>query len=48
MVPNDPKENMVIATAVAGKADYLATDDRKHLQPMKEYQGIYTRISQMD
>ena len=39
-VPNDPKDNMVIATAVAGKADYLVTGDRKHLLPMKEYQGI--------
>jgi uncharacterized protein len=41
VVPNDPKDNMVIATAVAGKADYLITGDRKHLLPMKEYQGIY-------
>ena len=39
-VPNDPKDNMVIATAVAGKADYLVTGDRKHLLPMKAYQGI--------
>jgi putative PIN family toxin of toxin-antitoxin system len=39
-VPADPKDNMVIATAVAGKADYLVTGDRKHLLPMKAYQGI--------
>jgi putative PIN family toxin of toxin-antitoxin system len=39
-VPNDPKDNMVIATAMAGKADYLVTGDRRHLLPMKEYQGI--------
>ena len=41
VVPNDPKDNMVIATAVAGKADYLVTGDRRHLLPMKEYQGIF-------
>jgi uncharacterized protein len=41
VVPHDPKDNMVIATAVAGKADYLVTGDRKHLLPMKAYQGIY-------
>jgi putative PIN family toxin of toxin-antitoxin system len=41
VVPADPEDNMVIATAVAGKADYLVTGDKKHLLPMKEYQGIY-------
>src|SRR5215212_4715791 len=39
-VANDPKDNMVVATAVAAKADYLITGDRKHLLPMREYQGI--------
>ena len=39
-VPNDPKDNMVVATAVAGKADYLVTGDRTHLLPLKEYQGV--------
>jgi putative PIN family toxin of toxin-antitoxin system len=39
-VPNDPKDNMVVATAVAAKADYLVTGDRTHLLRMKEYQGI--------
>ena len=40
MVPDDPKDNMVVATAVAAKADYLITGDRKHLLHKKEYQGI--------
>jgi putative PIN family toxin of toxin-antitoxin system len=31
VVANDPKDNMVIATAVVGKADYLVTGDRRHL-----------------
>ena len=39
-VPADPKDNMVVATAVAAQADYLVTGDRRHLLPMKEYQGI--------
>ena len=33
-VPNDPKDDMVIATAVAASADYLVTGDRRHLLPM--------------
>ena len=39
-VPEDPKDNMVIATAVAAKASYLVTGDRTHLLRKKEYQGI--------
>src|SRR3954470_3206887 len=39
-VPNDPKDNPVVATAVAGKADYLVTGDRTHLLPLGEYQGV--------
>ena len=39
-VKNDPKDNMVIATAVKAMADYLVTGDRTHLLKMKEYQGI--------
>jgi putative PIN family toxin of toxin-antitoxin system len=33
VVPDDPKDNMVVATAVAAKADYLVTGDRRHLCP---------------
>ena len=39
-VPNDPKDNPVVATAVAGKADYLVTGDRAHLLPLDEYRGV--------
>ena len=39
-VPNDPKDNPIVATAVAAKADYLVTGDRRHLLPLGEYQGI--------
>jgi predicted nucleic acid-binding protein len=38
--PNDPKDNPVVATAVAGKADYLVTADRAHLLPLGEYRGV--------
>jgi predicted nucleic acid-binding protein len=39
-VPNEPKDNTVVATAVAGKADYLVTADRAHLLPLGEYRGV--------
>ena len=41
-VERDPKDNMVVATAVAHRADYLVTGDRRHLLPIGEYAG--TRI----
>lgn len=40
VVPNDPKDDPIIAAAVAAKADYLVTGDRAHLLPMGEYEGI--------
>ncbi len=39
-VPDDPKDDPIVATAVAAKADYLVTGDRRHLLPLGEYQGI--------
>lgn len=39
-VPNDPKDDMVVATAVAAKAGHLVTGDRKHLLSLGGYQGI--------
>src|SRR4051812_530417 len=30
-VPGDPKDDPIVATAVAAKADYLVTGDRRHL-----------------
>ncbi len=38
-VPADPKDNMVVATAVAGKADYLVTGDRDLLD-LGSFRGI--------
>ena len=42
IVPGDPKDDMVVATAFAAAADYLVTGDRRHLLPLGTYQG--TRI----
>ncbi len=36
----DPKDDPIIATAVAAKADYLVTGDRAHLLPLVEHEGI--------
>jgi uncharacterized protein len=40
VVPGDPKDDMVVATAVAAKADHLVTGDRRHLLPLGNYRGI--------
>lgn len=34
-VPTDPDDNMVVACALEGEADYLVTDDRRDLLPLK-------------
>jgi putative PIN family toxin of toxin-antitoxin system len=40
VVAADPKDDPIIATAIAAEADYLVTGDRAHLLPIGEYQGI--------
>jgi putative PIN family toxin of toxin-antitoxin system len=35
-----PEDNIVLATAVAGQADLIATGDRQHLLPLGSVQGI--------
>jgi hypothetical protein len=39
-VPDDPKDDPIIATAVASKADYLVTGDWAHLLPIGQYKSI--------
>ena len=34
-VPTDPDDNLVVACALEGGADYLVTDDRRDLLPLK-------------
>jgi putative PIN family toxin of toxin-antitoxin system len=42
VVPLDPKDDMVVGTAVKAGADYLVTGDRRHLVVLGAYGG--TRI----
>ena len=39
-VPLDPKDDMIVATAVAASADYLVTGDCRHLLVLGQYEGI--------
>ena len=39
-VPLDPKDDRIVATAVAANAGYLVTGDRRHLLALGEYEGI--------
>lgn len=33
-------DNKILETALAGKADYIVTGDKRHLLPLKEFKGI--------
>ena len=39
VIPADPKDDFIIASAVEGKADYIISGD-EHLQQLKTYRGI--------
>jgi putative PIN family toxin of toxin-antitoxin system len=40
VVPTDPDDDHVIAAAVAGKADLIASGDKRDLLPLGSFQGI--------
>lgn len=40
IVPKDPKDDIIIATALKAQAHYVVTGDRVHLIAMGEYRGI--------
>lgn len=40
VVKADESDNRYLECAVAGQASYLITGDKRHLLPLKEYQGI--------
>ncbi len=40
VVPTDPDDDQVIAAAVAGQVDLIASGDRRDLLPMGSFQGI--------
>jgi putative PIN family toxin of toxin-antitoxin system len=40
VVPNDPDDDHVLAAALAGTADLIASGDRRDLLPLSSYEGI--------
>lgn len=42
VVKNDPKDNKFFEAALAGNADYIISQDRKHILSIKEYKGTKT------
>lgn len=36
----DPKDNPILATAIAGEADLIVSGDKSHMQSLGEVQGI--------
>ena len=40
VVTDDPKDDPILAAALAAKAEYLVTGDKAHLLPIREYAGI--------
>jgi uncharacterized protein len=45
IVPNviegNPADNHILACAISGKADLIVSGDRRHLLPLKDYEGIH-------
>ncbi len=37
---SDPEDNLLLAAAVAGRADYLVTGDKRHLLPLGQFEGM--------
>ncbi|OAQ20551.1 putative toxin-antitoxin system toxin component, PIN family [Thermosulfurimonas dismutans] len=40
VIIEDPADNRVLECALEAKAEYVISGDRKHLLPLKEFQGI--------
>ena len=36
---SDPADEMILECALAAEADYIVTDDKKHLLPLRSFQG---------
>ena len=36
----DPFDEMVLECAIAADADYIVSDDKKHLLPLREFRGV--------
>jgi len=42
IVKNDPQDNKFFEAAVAGKAQYLVSQDKKHILSIPEFRGVKT------
>jgi putative PIN family toxin of toxin-antitoxin system len=40
VIKNDPPDNQVLACAAEGQANIIVSGDKRHLLPLKEYNGI--------
>ena len=40
LIKQDPTDNKILECALKAEADYIISGDTKHLQPLKEFQGI--------
>jgi putative PIN family toxin of toxin-antitoxin system len=40
VIKNDPPDNQVLACAADGQANIIVSGDKRHLLPLKEYNGI--------
>ena len=40
VVKEDEPDNRILECAISAKADFIISGDTKHLQPLKEYEGI--------
>jgi putative PIN family toxin of toxin-antitoxin system len=40
IIKSDPADNQILACALAGNANLIISGDRRHLLPLKEYEGI--------
>ncbi len=41
VIENAPADNHILACAISGKADFIVSGDRRHLLPLKDYEGIH-------
>lgn len=42
IVKNDPKDNKFFEAALVGKADYIISQDKKHVLSIKKYKNVKT------
>ena len=41
VIEDNPADNHILACAISGKADFIVSRDRRHLLPLKDYEGIH-------